>query len=94
MQLTSTTVYFDRVARYEDLLPECLQSVHGEAAVQPRKSSLVDDDYSDGSPLTVESEFPQLNLTRSESILALVGPIILIHPWQATRPWIAPLSKD
>jgi GT2 family glycosyltransferase len=49
----------------KDLLRECLQSVECEAAGLNTEIFLVDNNSSDGSPLMVETEFPQVKVMRS-----------------------------
>ena len=49
----------------KDLLRECLQSVEREAAGLSTEIFLVDNNSSDGSPLMVETEFPQVKVMRS-----------------------------
>ena len=49
----------------KDLLRECLQSVYREADGMSIEVLLVDNNSSDGSPLMVEMEFPQVRLIRS-----------------------------
>jgi GT2 family glycosyltransferase len=48
----------------KDLLRECLQSVEREAAGLSTEIILVDNNSSDGSPLMVETEFPQVRVMR------------------------------
>jgi len=49
----------------KELLRECLQSVHREAAGLSSEIFLVDNNSSDGSPRMVESEFPGVKVMRS-----------------------------
>jgi GT2 family glycosyltransferase len=49
----------------KDLTRECLQSVYREAEGISTEVLLVDNNSSDGSPLMVETEFPQVQLIRS-----------------------------
>jgi GT2 family glycosyltransferase len=49
----------------KDLLRECLQSVHREAGSLSTEIFVVDNNSSDGSPLMVEIEFPEVKVIRS-----------------------------
>jgi GT2 family glycosyltransferase len=49
----------------KDLLRECLQSVEREVPGLSTEIFLVDNNSSDGSPLMVETEFPQVKVMRS-----------------------------
>jgi GT2 family glycosyltransferase len=49
----------------KDLLRECLQSVHREAGGLSTEIFVVDNNSSDGSPLMVEIEFPEVKVIRS-----------------------------